>query len=49
MLYNHARKCYWNNMGVWGNGSPVNSFQDRLVEELSKLTNIKKNNERKKR
>lgn len=36
-------------MGVWGNCSPVNSFQDRLVEELSKLTNIKKNNERKKR
>lgn len=29
-------------MGVLGNGSPVNSFQDKLVEELSRLTNIRK-------
>ena len=29
-------------MGVLGNGSPVNSSQDELVEKLSRLTNIRK-------
>lgn len=36
-------------MGVLGNGSPVSSFQDELVEELSKLTNIRKTMEEKKK
>lgn len=29
-------------MGVLRTGSPVNSFQDELVGELSRLTNIRK-------
>jgi len=41
MLYSHAGKCCQNNMGVLGNGNPVNSFQVELVEELSRLTNIR--------